>query len=361
MSEQQLAYIAGVGMITSIGANAEMTAAAVKSGISGYAVSDFYSRSGEPVTMASVPDGVFAEFDGTLDEGDRFNECHDRVVKMAIIAAREACSGRIDGQSVALLMCSSDMAQDEEGLSPLITDLETNCKPWINAERYRNLRGDRAVGIEAIDYYFRHIDDVDDDFVLIGGSDSFHDQSRLDVFDREDRLLTQASMDGFAPGEAACFILLTRRAQLAWVRDGHIVALNQPGITDEPGHLGNETAYRGDGLDQAFKQVCAAREPEAIERIYSSMNGESHWAKEYGVAFTRNRSAFSEPVEIEHPADQLGDVGSATSVLLIALAADDLFSRSGPGAHLVYSSSDSARRGAIVVEKMPAAANEPQE
>lgn len=76
-------------------------------------------------------------------------------------------------------------------------------------------------------------------------------------------------------------------------------------------------------LDRAFKKTLAGQEPGSIDRIYSSMNGEHHWAKEYGVA----------------------------------LAAENLYKQPNTSAHLVYSSSDNARRGAIVMEKIPATAN----
>jgi len=82
------------------------------------------------------------------------------------------------------------------------------------------------------------------------------------------------------------------------------------------------------------------------------MNGENHWAKEYGVAFIRNKAYFQSAVGIEHPADCYGDLGAATSPVLIALAAEHLFKHSTAKAHLVYSSSDHSKRGAIVVEKV---------
>ena len=86
------------------------------------------------------------------------------------------------------------------------------------------------------------------------------------------------------------------------------------------------------------------------------MNGENHWAKELGVAFTRNKTAFVDTVKTEHPADILGDTGSATASLLIALAAKDLYKNNNANQYLVYSSSDTIKRGAIVLEKLPAMA-----
>jgi 3-oxoacyl-[acyl-carrier-protein] synthase-1 len=52
--------------------------------------------------------------------------------------------------------------------------------------------------------------------------------------------------------------------------------------------LSDET-YRGDGLDAAFKQALSEHAGEGIHTIYASMNGENYWAKEFGVAYLRNK------------------------------------------------------------------------
>ncbi len=352
MSEGGNIYIAGMGMITAIGANLEMTAAALKAEISGYALSDFYNRNDEPITMASVPDAVFSQLELTLEEGDRHNECHERITKMSIIALHEACAKHADSGVIPLVFASTDKLEDVEELSPLVSNLENNCEPWISTARFRNIVGDRALGLQAIDFVFRHIDQISQDYVLVGSSDSFQDQSRLDPLDAQNRLKTASNMDGFAPGEAACFILLTQKPELAMVQNDYIIALNPPGLAKEPGHLNCDAPYLGEGLDQAFKNALTGPQDSRIDCIYSSMNGEHYWAKEYGVAYIRNSKAFTDPVEIEHPADLLGDTGSAAGLMLVALAAENLYKQTRAKAHLVYSSSDSAPGGAIVLEKI---------
>jgi len=354
MSNNQKVYVAGIGMITPVGANAAMTAASVNAGISGYKVSDYLNAQDQPITMASIPNSIFSDIDAEIDEGDRFNERHDRVIKMAIVAIREACAQSTTNQPIPLVLAMPEEQDDIDGLSPLTENLEQNCKPWVSATYSRSIYNGRAAGIEAIDFAFRYLYELPNDFMMIGGSDSYQDYSRLSPLSEANRVLAQDSMEGFAPGEAAGFLLLTRNPQLAMVRNGHIIALSPPGIADEPGHLGNEVPYRGDGLDQAFKKALKNHEQPNIHSIYSSMNGENHWAKEYGVATMRNKSAFQDEVKIEHPADIFGDLGAATGPVLIGLAAEHLYSHPNAKAHLVYSSSDTAKRGAIVVEKLQA-------
>lgn len=358
MSDQPKLYIAGMGAITPVGANTEMTAAMVNAGLSAYAESDYYGQEDLPITMASVPDGVFQDLEAQIDEGDRFDERHDRVIKMAIIAIREACAQQSTQQPVPLVLAMPEVQTgpgqtQDDGLVPLIQTLEHNCKPWIGADRCRQIYSGRAAGMEAIAFVFNYLANLSHDFFLVGGADSYQDYSRLTPLTEAQRLKVPGSPDAFVPGEAAGFLLLTRKPERALARNGHIIALNPPGIAEEVGHLHSDAPYRGEGLDQAFKQALIHHpQPQSIHSIYSSMNGEHHWAKEYGVAFIRNQASFQDPVRIEHPADCYGDLGAATAPVLIALAADHLFNTPVAKAHLVYSSSDRAKRGAIVVEKI---------
>lgn len=352
MSESPRLYIAGTGLITALGANTAMTIAAVRAGISAYTISNFYGENDEPITIASVPNIVLDNIEAEIAEGSRYNDRHDRVIKMAILAIREACAACTAQQPVPLLLAMPEGQTDTKGLPPFIDSIESNCKPWISANKHRSMRSGRAAGMEAIEFAFHHINKAPGDYILIGGSDSYLDYARLRPLSKEDRLLTKANMDGFAPGEAACFLLLTHKPELAMNRNGHVIALHPPGIADEPGHMESDEPYRGEGLDQAFKKALNGTQREKIHGIYSSMNGENHWAKEYGVAYIRNQESFLDPVKVEHPADCYGDLGSATVTTLIALAAENLFGNAKAAAHLVYSSSDTAKRGAVVVEKI---------
>lgn len=352
MSDTRKLYIAGMGMITSVGANTAMTVASVNAGISAYAVSNFCGQDNESITLASVPNSAFLKIDADIEKGSLFNVRHDRVIKMAIQAIREACAQQTTHQRIPLALAMPQEQSDDNGLAPFIPALEKNCQPWISAALTHRICSGRAAGIDAVDFAFREFFDLPNDFMLIGGSDSYRDDERLIPLSKAKRLLVENSPDGFVPGEAAGFLLLTRKPELALARNGHIVALHRPGMAEESGHLSSEEPYRGEGLDAAFKQALCNQSPATIHSIYSSMNGEHHWAKEYGVAFIRNQAFFQDPVRTEHPADCYGDVGAATGSILIALAAEHLFSHASANAHLVYGSSDLSRRGAVVVEKM---------
>lgn len=349
-------YIAGMGMVTPVGGNVAMTAAMIGANVSAYKSSYFETREGKKITMAQVPGEMFAEFTGEIDEGSCFNPRHDRVIRMAILALQQACKEKTTEQAVPLILAMSDIKTESKGLSSFVENIAKNLQPWLDMGMTRSIYSGRASGMEAIDFAFQYLYGSQYPYVLVGGSDSYEDSSRLMPLERDGRLLTVGAADAFAPGEAASFLLLTPHLELAQQRNGQVIALSAPGITDEPGHLFSEEPNRGDGLDQAFKKALINQPENSIHSIYSSMNGESHWAKEFGVAQIRNRKFFNDPVRIQHPADCYGDLGSATATTLIALAAEDLIKNSKAQAHLVYSSSDAAKRGAIVVEKLHSSA-----
>jgi 3-oxoacyl-[acyl-carrier-protein] synthase I len=341
-------------MITPIGANTKMTSAFVKASVSAYTISDYYNKHFKPIRIASVPQKVFTSLNADIVKSVNFNDTHERIIKMAIIAIREACESCQIQEAIPLILAmqETDSQINQISAAEFIKHLVKNCHPWIGSSMNRSIHSGRAAGVEALSFAFDYLYDTPNDFILIGGSDSYIDEERLNELDLQDRLLWEEGSDCFVPGEAAGFLLLTRKPELALVRDGHIIALHVPGVADEAGHLYSDEVYRGDGLAQAFRQALNHFKHAKIHNVYSSMNGEHYWAKEYGVALIRNQSAFHDPVKIMHPADCYGDLGVATAPILIALAAEDLWKTTIAQAHLVYSSSDTARRGAVVLEKI---------
>ena len=107
----------------------------------------------------------------------------------------------------------------------------------------------------------------------------------------------------------------------------------------------SDDPYRGDGLNGAFKQAITNRNATGIHTVYASINGESFWAKELGVAITRNQKALHNDVVIEHPADCFGDTGAAFSAVVLGM-----LTAGSPGVYLVYGSSDGAARAAMCVD-----------
>lgn len=360
MGEKQVAYIAGMGMVTPVGANVEMTAAAVRAGISGYAVSDFYGQDDEPVTMALVPDEFFDSIDMELEEGDFYGAQHDRVIKMAVAAIKESLSGVELIHPVPLVLAFPEPLPDVKHSFPecLKSNLLAQRDLPFQEELLHSIFTGRSGGIEAVDIALRYLYDQSQDYVLFGASDSFYQCPRLSELDQSSRLLSSANSAGFAPAEAAGFILLTRHKQKAIQVDGHVIGLFEPGIGNDPGHIYSDEPYLGEGLDTAMKKAFMGYDGAPVNHVFSSMNGEKFWSKEYGVAVIRNKQAFHEEVSVEHPIDCFGDIGVASGSVLIALSATILNAKQASATSLVYCSSDGAARSAVLMDRVPVGENQ---
>ena len=132
-------------------------------------------------------------------------------------------------------------------------------------------------------------------FALAGGVDTYRDLYVLGTLDMEKRVKSGMHLDGFIPGEgaASCCSRAAKAAQraklapLAYLIGGRTGRRAGSPYSDEP--------YRGEGLASVVRQLVESGDvPRPIREVYSSMNGESHWAKEWGVSFIRNREAFDE-------------------------------------------------------------------
>ncbi|MCF6336675.1 MAG: hypothetical protein L3J84_01805 [Gammaproteobacteria bacterium] len=360
INDTRKAYIAGIGMITSIGADTEMTAAAINADYSGYRISGYRTRKGQPITLAEVPDELFSTFPEGINGGDHYSDHSDRMIKMSLIAINEALATPTGNQTITqpiplvLVMPEPQTNVDDIDYSLLIKNLIKYGELPLSPELVTRTHTGRAGGIQGLDWVFRYLYELDYDYVLLGGSDCYLNHPRLEQLDAAQRLLAPGVMDGFTPGEGAGFLLLTRHPQQALSQNNHIIALHPPGIGEEPGHLHDDSdrPYRGDGLDQAFKKALVENPGNNIHTIYSSMNGEHYWAKECSVALLRNEAHLQERITVAHPADCYGDLGAATGSVLIGLAAQQLLKQPGPATHLVYSSADGPLRAAVRVEKI---------
>ena len=71
MSKKSKIYVAGIGMVTSVGWNAEMTAASVKSGISQFQETSYLNKNLNPFKMSLVPDDALPKLNASLNTTGR--------------------------------------------------------------------------------------------------------------------------------------------------------------------------------------------------------------------------------------------------------------------------------------------------
>jgi 3-oxoacyl-[acyl-carrier-protein] synthase-1 len=176
------------------------------------------------------------------------------------------------------------------------------CDGSFDLKKSRMFKNGRASGIETVAEAFNLLTTNADQFILVGGCDTYLDLYLLGTLDRDNRILANGVMDGFAPGESAAFLLLASEKAQKKHKLISLAQIYQPACTDEPGHRYSDEPYKGDGLAESITEALIPLEQEKVQTVFASFNGENFFAKEWGVAFLRNHDSFEEKLRIEHPA-----------------------------------------------------------
>jgi 3-oxoacyl-[acyl-carrier-protein] synthase-1 len=189
------------------------------------------------------------------------------------------------------------------------------------------------------------------EFAVVGGVDSWLDLYRLALLDQEDRLLTFGVQDAFTPGEGAAFVLVASRNACARYRLSPLGWIDAVGVGQEPGHRYGDQPYLGEGLAAAVGQALQQLGEHAplVRLVMAGFTGESMHAKEWGVAYMRNRKRFADPLRIEHSAEYAGDAGAGLAPMMLGAAVLGMRDGEAEGPALVWASSEQAQRGALVV------------
>ncbi len=346
MSQVDKLYIAATGIITSVGFNTQMTAAAVNAGISAYAESDYANKNNDRMTAAFVPDDALPELSDKLQELP-LKADEKRMIRLAHIALAEIEPSLPKESAVPLFLAGPEnIPARKNPITPkLIQLIQIQSGFTIDIEASRYIAAGRAGVIKCIDLAMRYLSVSDTSYVLIGGVDSYHNLLLNGYLDIEGRILSRNASQGFSLGEGAGFLLLSKNPD-----DSNVpVVISEPAFSQEPGHLYSEAPHKGEALSQAVRQAIA-HSAELVDEVYSSLNGEHHFAKELGVMSIRNAQQMKEGHNINHPADCYGEIGAATGAVLIALSAIKLQQQKVQRNYLVYCSSDMAERSAVCIK-----------
>jgi 3-oxoacyl-[acyl-carrier-protein] synthase-1 len=344
--------VISVGMMTAVGLSAPETAASVRAGTMRFGEMDWRDQRFEPFTVAEVIEEGLPDLAGTLAIEANLTYRELRMLRLATMPLLECLQPIVSlDESVSVILSLPEtettlpidrdvflrrFAQQVEGA----VDLQnSNC----------NLKG-RAGGLLAIEQASERIRNGRASFILAGGVDTYRDLYLLGTLDMEKRVKSSKHLDGFIPGEGAGFILLASRKDAEIAGLAPMAMLSRVLVGFEEGHLYSEKPYRGDALAGTFEkffQESGIKEP--VQEVYSSMNGENHWAKEWGVAFLRNQAAFNPGHGMYHPADCYGDTGAACGPLMVGLATIGITQGYRKSPSLVYCSSDFGERAVLAV------------
>lgn len=350
MAESQAVVIVGVGLTTPVGLSAAETAASVRASTMAMEETDFRDHRFDRVILGEVPDEGLAPLAEAVSQTPGVTAREERMLRLATNAMRE-CVAPLQGRRLPLGICLA--LPELETTLPLdggtfLRRLALQVGGIVHPAGSDASHRGRAGGVIAIGQAVLTIERGIANFIIAGGVDTHRDAYILGTLDLEHRLKSNDHHDGFIPGEGAGFLLLASERAAAAEGLPVIARLSGVAMGFEAGHLYSSTPYRGDGLASAIAQIAAAG-AAPVGEVYSSMNGESHWAKEWGVSFIRNRAAFAPDYGMHHPADCFGDTGAACGPLMAGLAALGIRGSYRRPPALVYGSSDRGARAAVMV------------
>jgi len=352
MSDKAKIYVAGVGMVTPIGADAAMTAAAVRAGISGYKYSDFYREDDEKIRMALVPEDVLENSLNADILSGEYTERQIRLLQLATVALAQLQPALPPDVKLPLFIAGPEQLIDgDQPISAVfLENLAKQTDVNLDLAMSRIISTGRAGGLATINLAFRLFAGSDAPFAIIGGVDTFCDGAVLETLMQDERLLVGKNKDGFIPGEGAAFLLLAKQPIPLHKNSNKIVCFYEAALGSEAGHRASTEPYRGDGLAAVLAAALDNAQTSKIKTLYSSMNGEHFFAKELGVAVIRNSESLDEKMKTEHPADCFGDVGAAFGPVIAGITAINLVNNKIGAPCVVCCSSDKDARSAVVMQ-----------
>ena len=365
-SESPALAIVAAGVVSSLGASAASTCAAIRSALNDFRETKFVDGSHRPVLGAAVPHELLGL---TADEGGSITGGLERMAAMFVRAATECArqAGGIDPGRTALLLVGPEAARPgvthellQSCFDALVGELGRSFSP---ASRITQI-GTPGVAA-ALDYGRELLHDPDSsgvDGLLIAAADSLLNTEDINEALARGFLLTQDNSDGFIPGEACACVFIRRLDAVAERSGDDAGALPRPavlrvlgvGLASEEHHLDAGRPARGRGLANAIQRA-ASRSGTAIEGISTRLSdgtAQSWFFEEASYAWARVlRIRSPDDYAFLLPSGQLGHVGVAMGPMLLALALERARSGEVLGRRsLVHFSSPANARGAVIVE-----------
>jgi 3-oxoacyl-[acyl-carrier-protein] synthase III len=185
--------------------------------------------------------------------------------------------------------------------------------------------------------------------VILGGVDSYVLDAEYTRLDAAGRLRTEGTAQGFTPGEAAAFVLLS--AEPVTHADTSAAILGW-GEAAEPLSARSKSYSQGRGMVAALRGAAArsATEEAAIDWVISNANGERYASWESVLARARFYRTRRERLPTTLPAMSLGEIGSAGGTLALLVVAHGFSRRYRPGSTaMIELSSEGEGRAACLV------------
>ena len=346
--------VTGIGMVTPVGADAMGSALAIQAGISRLAALDefppqaYWDRGGEELqaTGAAARDMT----SGLIGV--------NRLVTLATPALMEAMGQaqiNVDGTGITLLQAipSAKRPQRDDRIEELFSRrLERRCGLAMGQLNCRFVDEGHAGIVAALRLAADLLTQDRTQQVVIGGVDSLVEPATLHWLEEMGRLKAGKRVDGFCPGEAAGYLVVEPAEQAKRQGKTILAFLSGFALATEPNTIWSKRPSVGKGLVEAIRQTIGPLREKGggIRVVIGDLNGERYRALEWSYAEIRAFAGFDVERKVWHPADCIGDTGSASgAVSLIYGIASMLAGLPDSEMMLVFSSADDGQRGSVLV------------
>jgi len=342
--------VVGTGMMTAVGLTTAETVASVRSATMRFTETPIHDHRFAPFTVAEVIEDGLPELVMESEDSTGLTSREMRMLRLGVMPIKEcleALRQRAPAPGLMLALPETQTTSPLDG-KRFLQRFARQASGSFNLGQSDASQVGRAGGLVAIGAAADRIRMGRAEFMIAGGIDTYRDLFVLGTLDMEKRVKSSVHLDGFVPGEGAGFVLLASQEAAGRVGITPVATISPVAQAMETGNLYSKEPYRGEGLAMAVaKLVASGAAGGPITDVYSSMNGESHWGKEWGVSFIRNQPAFLSDHGMHHPADCLGDAGAASGPIMLGLAVHGLQHHYRRGPCLVYCSSDRGQRAAL--------------
>lgn len=328
--------ILAAGALTAVGLSAEQTAFGLRAGLFCPRTIGHADKQGEELGAVLVP-AIHEEIEGwerlvslalpPLREVQRALGSKVARIFLALPDARAGLSAE-DLAHVTTEVADAEFGGDGRGITPVFGDREAFAAALVSAKVF--------------------LEEHRDATVIVGAVDSYHNLPTYRALDDEYRLLSERSPNGFIPGEAAAFVVLSGRS--------HPDALSLLSFVDVKSERSEEDVLAEAFTDVSRNAARAARraleargETSGAPWVLLDQHIERHRNKAWQIVLHRLRGELdSDSSVLDSLAERLGDVGAASGAVLAVYASMGLASGFAPGkSALVALASDRRARAAF--------------
>lgn len=304
--------VVGLGAITAVGYSAAMTVASVRAGVSMHSLHPFMvNLAAEPYKVCMLP-----PFDAGL-------EIEARLVTMVRETAAQLLAllppsvndvdfllglpaprpGLPDALESMMLEAVTTMEQSRPGLK-----LFTATKGYVS-------------GVYGLRSAIKRLQAGGVEFCVVAGVDSYLNADTLLWLEMTGQLYSQENPWGFIPGEAGAGCLVCRASTARAYELPILAQLTAATLAAEPDSNDAENVCTGRGLSRAVEEALDYLPPEAwVTNLLCDTNGSTYRTDELGFMLARQGNRIKNIGKMQTPASAWGDVGAATTPLLLALA-----------------------------------------